>query len=247
MRSLSFDALDETEFENFCYDLLNEMHFVNVDWRKGTGLAASPSDRGRDIVCQWEHVDVDESRHFETWFVECKHYTKGLPPDKLQNLLSWAEAERPHTALIIASNFLSNPAKDYLESYKRNRNPPFRIKYWEKPNLEKLTRTKRRLLRKYDLVGIPERTVKEILAAEEEMFDKIWYGRHTLLRERMEAGEDKINPEIWQGALEAEKRVEEQYGKEQLGPWDDFEWGMLNGKLSALRWVLGDDWDFLDT
>jgi hypothetical protein len=28
---------------------------------------------------------------------------------------------------------------------------------------------------------------------------------------------------------------------------NDFEWGMLNGKLSALRWVMGDDWDMLDT
>jgi len=43
------------------------------------------------------------------------------------------------------------------------------------------------------------------------------------------------------------KRVEAQYGKGSLGPYSDFEWGMINGKLSALRWVLGDEWDFLDT
>lgn len=40
--------------------------------------------------------------------------------------------------------------------------------------------------------------------------------------------------------------MEKLYG-DKLQPMDDFEWGMLNGKLSALRWVLGDEWDMLDT
>ncbi|MCM2482462.1 MULTISPECIES: hypothetical protein [Burkholderia] len=49
------------------------------------------------------------------------------------------------------------------------------------------------------------------------------------------------------GALEAAKRTEDEVGVDNLGPWSDFEWGMLNGKLSALRWILGDEWDMLDT
>jgi hypothetical protein len=41
--------------------------------------------------------------------------------------------------------------------------------------------------------------------------------------------------------------VEKKYGRENLGPYTKFDWGMMNGKLSALRWVMGDEWDMLDT
>lgn len=47
-------------------------------------------------------------------------------------------------------------------------------------------------------------------------------------------------------AKAAGERVADAY-RGQLGPWDDLEWGMINGKLSSLRWALGDEWDFLDT
>jgi hypothetical protein len=121
MPKLDFSELTDTDFEEFSFHLLDRLGFVNLDWRKGTAHASSPADSGRDIVCQEIRTNVDGSMDLETWFVDCKHYKKGVPPADLQNLLTWAEAERPHTALIIASGFLSNPAKEYLDKYEKSR------------------------------------------------------------------------------------------------------------------------------
>jgi hypothetical protein len=49
MKRLDFDTLEETEFEEFCFDLLDEIGFVNIDRPKGTGLSTSSEDHGRDI------------------------------------------------------------------------------------------------------------------------------------------------------------------------------------------------------
>jgi hypothetical protein len=246
-RSLSFTHLSDVEFEGFCFELLEELSFVNVDWRKGTGKKSRPSDRGRDIVCQEQRRDVDGSLHLDTWFVDCKHFTKGVPPRELQNLLAWSEAKRPATALFIASGFLSNAAKDYLDDYRRTRRPPFKIKVWENPQLRRMTARKVAFLRRHDLLEEPIRSVWTILRAEHEVFDKVWYNRHLVMLEKLEAGEETIHPDVLKLALAAGERKRREYGEENFGPWDDFEWGMLNGKLSALRWVLGDEWGFLDT
>jgi hypothetical protein len=109
----------------------------------------------------------------------------------------------------------------------------------------------------------PQRTLSEILAAEHELFEKVGYDRHQSLRNGVDSGEIRIvdketfptpkgetrpvQKDILKGALAAARKVELRYGIENLGPWTDFEWGMINGKLAALRWVLGDDWDMLDT
>lgn len=108
------------------------------------------------------------------------------------------------------------------------------------------------------------RTVSEMREAEHLLYRQVWYNRHQTLRISIERGDTKVIPSeeyqeikgykagyitegTWDGARAAAQRTEEEVGKANLGPWDDFEWGMLNGKLSALRWVLGDDWDMLDT
>jgi hypothetical protein len=106
------------------------------------------------------------------------------------------------------------------------------------------------------------RGLTEILEAEDLLFHEVWYNRHWHLRSGVQDGTIKVveketNPrpagapetvqrDVWEGALKSARKVEEKYGKKNLGPWDDFEWGMVNGKLSALRWVLGDEWDMLD-
>ena len=102
------------------------------------------------------------------------------------------------------------------------------------------------------------RGLQEILSAMDELVDKVWYNRHCNCRYGIENGDIRIVPDgtqeygndvihesVWKGAQSSAQRVVEKY--DDTGPWSDFEWGMINGKLSALRWILGDEWDMLDT
>jgi hypothetical protein len=98
------------------------------------------------------------------------------------------------------------------------------------------------MLEEFDFHEEP-RNWKEMREAEEEMFDRVWYERKLVGMQR-----DGTEGEHYR-ALSASGRaeVEAKYGVENLGPYTEFEWGMINGKLSALRWVTGSEWDFLDT
>lgn len=112
-----------------------------------------------------------------------------------------------------------------------------------------------------EFVMVP-RNLSEIFEWEHRLERQVWYNRHMVRREAIEEGRIRLIPreeyksgrydpgtiiqDIWEGALKAAAKVEEEL-EGDVGPWNDFEWGMINGKLSALRWVLGDDWDMLDT
>jgi hypothetical protein len=75
-----------------------------------------------------------------------------------------------------------------------------------------------------------KRSVQEINAEYKKLWDKVWWNRHMALGE----------PEVGQGPA---RGVEDRYGKEFLDPGDDVEWGICQGKMMALAWIMGADWE----
>jgi pyrimidine deaminase RibD-like protein len=78
-----------------------------------------------------------------------------------------------------------------------------------------------------------------ILETYNELWDKVWWNRHEARRLRGEP----VTEEMAQAAAS----IAEKYGRENL-ELEDFERGLLSGRMSALSWVLGSEWDeSLDT
>ena len=97
---------------------------------------------------------------------------------------------------------------------------------------------------------ILRRSDNDILAMYDEFWDKVWWNRHMVWIEKIARGDVGIN-EGQQAILDKAKlkarEIEKRYGRENLG-WDDFEWGLVSGRLSALAWVMGVEWnESLDT
>lgn len=112
------------------------------------------------------------------------------------------------------------------------------------------------------------RSIAELLKAHSLFDDQVRYNRYQNMMWEIEKGKLKVVTKAQWGELIAKDRrnhgkyiidsilpvaakniakVAKRLGPENTGPWSHFEWGMINGKLSAIRWMLGDEWDSLDT
>jgi hypothetical protein len=113
-----------------------------------------------------------------------------------------------------------------------------------------MTRGKRDLLEMHGLLKVHLRSEREIAKAEHELWDRVWYYRHLVRIHNARYAKDSTEqtpPEIARMTRELMKRKRKRYGRSIGQPMSDFDWGYMQGKFSALRWVLGSEWDFLDT
>jgi hypothetical protein len=86
----------------------------------------------------------------------------------------------------------------------------------------------------------------EVVEALGEFHDRVWYERKLVYL--AEPGPDRhVSSDLISGMLKSMNEVEQRYGLKSLVVEDDFDWGMINGKISAPRWIDGEEWDCLDT
>jgi hypothetical protein len=110
--------------------------------------------------------------------------------------------------------------------------------------LERLASDHEDLIRRF-LFEVP-RNESEIIAAEEEFSDRVSYNFRPGWLKDIEAGIQRTPSKYIMTHLRRRIReCEEKYEGQENLVCNDFELRMINGKLSALRWVLGDEWDFL--
>lgn len=127
---INFSALDSTAFESLTYDLLRAEGFQNLDWRDGG------ADGGRDISAVTFEKDTSGFEQQCTWYCDAKLYSRGIGFEKIQPTLARAVANSPDYLLFSVYPHLSPQCKDELRAFCENERPRFRVRLWEKKDLE---------------------------------------------------------------------------------------------------------------
>jgi len=114
---LDWDALNDQDFEELCYDILNMSDFHNLEW-----FGRGGGDRGRDITCIKTDLILGNIKRETMYLVQCKKYVARPPsPSDLNDTIAWADAHKPHVLLIMVSNTLRPSTRDWLSKIRKDK------------------------------------------------------------------------------------------------------------------------------
>jgi hypothetical protein len=85
---------------------------------------------------------------------------------------------------------------------------------------------------------VAKRTIKEISDEYSKLWDKVWWNRHM---SRHQPGRDCTNEPLV--GCDPARALVDRHGLEFLDPGELVEWGITQGKMMALAWVLGSEWE----
>lgn len=91
------------------------------------------------------------------------------------------------------------------------------------------------------------RTEDEIYEYMNEAFERVWLVRRQNHVCSLLLGEESIHLDILEGMNKAIDEICEKYNIDFQEPVSDWDYGYWSGILAALRWVMGDEKDYLDT
>lgn len=143
VNSIDLARLTPKQFEELVYDLLEAEEFQHLDWRDGG------ADGGRDIVAMSLETDGIGFREQRIWFCDAKLYSTGIGFEVIQSTLAKATAQGIDYLLFAVWPHLTPPAKDNLEVWKETNRPRFKIRIWEKKDIERLLLKHPDILKKY--------------------------------------------------------------------------------------------------
>ena len=112
---IDFGRLSPAQYEELCFDLLDELGFKRLVWRQGG------ADDGRDIQGAREVSASIVETFEEKWFFECKRYEKGVPPEQLNSKIAWADAEKPKHLVFLVSSYVTTGARDWLSKIAKDK------------------------------------------------------------------------------------------------------------------------------
>lgn len=117
------------------YSIVDAYNPNYIDWRTGTG------GKGRDIEARFKiKGGLDEERE-ELYFIEAKHFKKGVNWVHLSNAFTWAEKFKPSVLVIAVSSHLANNCRDEISAWEKNHSYIHVIR-WKRKKIEELVLSK---------------------------------------------------------------------------------------------------------